>query len=133
MVGTASVSCVTSVEHAETPRAFCKMTLMSVHMDIDDQLYLHMHNSTSRAVLEQSVDQHAAAVSMQGGTSQVQSMWCMQALADFHPVLSHRDLKAENAMLSYMGDGRIELKLVDWASSCSIEGMPTPCHAELHY
>ena len=48
----------------------------------------------------------------------------LQALNEVHSTSAHRDLKPDNVMLTGLDSGRVGVKILDWASSCSIhEGM----------
>ncbi len=44
-------------------------------------------------------------------------MLMLQILKDLHVDRSHRDLKPANLMLPGWRDGKVKLRLVDWASS----------------
>ena len=46
----------------------------------------------------------------------------LQALEDLHTSTAHRDLKPDNIMLTGLDTGRVGVKIVDWANSCSIHG-----------
>ena len=44
----------------------------------------------------------------------------VQAFKDLHQTAAHRDVKPDNVMVTGLDNGRVGVKLVDWASSCSV-------------
>lgn len=44
----------------------------------------------------------------------------LQALDEIHNTTAHRDLKPDNIMLTGLDSGEVGVKILDWASSCSI-------------
>lgn len=48
----------------------------------------------------------------------------MQALCHLHQTRSHRDIKLANVMVSgWQGNGKLQLKIIDWGSSRLHTGM----------
>ena len=49
-------------------------------------------------------------------------MVTVQAFSDLHTTTAHCDLKPDNIMVDIEESGFVRLKVVDWASSCSVSG-----------
>ena len=46
----------------------------------------------------------------------------LQAFSDLHTTTGHCDLKPANIMVDIEGNNFLQIKIVDWASSCSVTG-----------